>query len=80
MKWENIPVSTTMAKRAAINAVLNEWGDITLGELAKKTPFELTRLPRLGGVGRNSLEQMLEQARAGQDVRHPMHRPIGEAA
>ena len=80
MKWENIQISTTMAKRAAINAVIAEWGDITLGELATKTPFELARLPRLGGVGRNSLQQTLEQARAGQDVRHPMHRPIGEAA
>lgn len=78
MKWQQIPVSITMAKKAAINAVLNEWGDITLGELAEKTPFELQRLPRLGGVGRNSLAFILEQARAGQDVRHPMHRPIGE--
>jgi hypothetical protein len=80
MNWENILVSTTMAKRAAINAVIAEWGDLTLGELAKKTPFELQRLPRLGGVGRNSLALILEQARAGLDVRHPMHRPIGEAA
>jgi len=80
MKWELIPISTTMAKRAAINAVMSEWGDITLGELAKKTPFELTRLPRLGGVGRNSLQMLLDDARAGKDVRHPMHRPIGEAA
>lgn len=80
MKWQTIPVSTTIAKRAAINAVISEWGDITLGELATKTPYELTRLKRLGGVGRNSLEYMLEQARRGEDVRHPMHRPIGEAA
>jgi len=80
MKWQDLNISTTMAKRAAINAVMSEWGDITLGELAKKTPFELTRLRRLGGVGRNSLEAMLDDARAGKDVRHPMHRPIGEAA
>lgn len=80
MKWQDIPVSMTMAKRAAINSVLNEWGDITLGALATKTPFELQRLPRLGGVGRNSLAQLIEDARAGKDVRHPMHKPIGEAA
>jgi hypothetical protein len=80
MKWDQIQISTTMAKRAAINAVLNEWGDITLGELATKTRFELARLPRLGLAGRNSLQALLEKARAGQDVRHPMHRPIGEAA
>lgn len=80
MKWQEITISTTIAKRAAINAVLAEYGDITLGELAKKTPFELTRLKKLGGVGRNSLAAMLEDARAGKDVRHPMHKPIGEAA
>lgn len=79
MKWEQIPISTTTVKRAAITAVLKEWGDITLGELALKTPFELSRLPRLGGVGRNSLSFTLERARAGDDVRHPMHKPIGEA-
>lgn len=80
MKWQDIPVSMTVAKRAAINSVLNEWGDITLGALATKTPFELQRLPRLGGVGRNSLAQLIEDARSGKDVRHPMHKPIGEAA
>ena len=67
MKWQDIPVSMTVAKRAAINSVLNEWGDITLGALATKTPFELQRLPRLGGVGRNSLAQLIEDARSGKD-------------
>lgn len=69
-----------MAKKSAINAVTSEWGQgITLGELSEKTHAELERLHKLGGVGKNSLMLVLEKARAGEDIRHPMHRPIGDS-
>ena len=80
MKWQEIPVTITMAKKSAINAVVAQWGTgITLGELSEKTHAELERLHKLGGVGKNSLMLVLEKARSGEDVRHPMHRPIGDA-
>lgn len=80
MKWQDIPISMTTCKRNAINAVINEWGDITLGELANKTHFELMRVNRMGVVARASLQQTIEDAKGGRDVRHDLHKRIGEAA
>lgn len=80
MKWQSVPVSTTIIKRAAINGILAEWGDLPLGELAEKTPFELGRLKKCGPLAVKSITTVISQARAGEDVRHPMHRPIGDAA
>lgn len=80
MKWQQIPISMTVCKRGPMNAVISEWGDITLGELAQKTPFEIATINRIGMVGRTSLRQLIEDAKNGVDVVHPLHKPIGEAA
>jgi hypothetical protein len=80
MSWENTPVSVTVMKRAAINSILAEWGELTLGELAAKTSYEVMRLPKCGPISARSIADILARAKAGEDVRHAMHRPIGEAA
>jgi hypothetical protein len=80
MSWENTLVSVTVMKRAAINSILSEWGDVTLGVLATKTPYEIMRLPKCGPISARSVADILARAKAGEDVRHPMHKPIGEPA
>ena len=80
MKWQDLPISVTTAKRSAITCVIREFGDITLRELSQKTMFELRRVNGLGEASWRSLRQTIEDAQAGKDVRHPMHKPIGEAA
>ena len=77
--WKNVKVQDSTAKVRTTNALINAFGrDVTLGEVAKKSPSELLAVENLGKASFCDIRAVIDAAIAGADVRHPDCRALAD--
>lgn len=76
--WQNVKIRESVLKTRTRNSMLKVLGeDATLGEIAQKSEADLRQAGgRIGRQALMDLREILESARAGQDIVHPRYKAL----